>query len=108
MRHRILVADDEPSSLKGLQGLLAAWGYDVFTAADGVEALERVAEASPTVVISDLVMPRLDGLGLLTTLKRDYPGIVVVVVTGQGTVESAVQAMKEGAYDYLTKPVDPP
>ena len=107
MPHRILVVDDDATSRKGLRDLLAAWGYDVSAAAGGREALEQAAERSPSVVISDLVMPGLDGMGLLTALKRGHPAAAVIILTGQGTIESAVQAMKDGAYDYLTKPVDP-
>jgi DNA-binding NtrC family response regulator len=107
MRHRILVVDDDPVSRTGLQDLLAAWGYQAASAADGAEALARVAELTPDVVISDLVMPGLDGLGLLTALRRETPSPAVILLTGQGTVETAVQAMKDGAYDYLAKPVDP-
>jgi len=107
MPHRILVVDDDANSRKGLQELLTAWGYHVSAAADGAEALERVAAEPPAVVISDLVMPGLDGMGVLAALKRDYPATAVIILTGQGTIESAVQAMKDGAYDYLTKPVDP-
>lgn len=107
MRHRILVVDDDATSRKGLQDLVAAWGYDASAAADGREALERMAERSPSVVVSDLVMPGLDGMGLLAALQRDYPGTALIILTGQGTIESAVQAMKDGAFDYLTKPVDP-
>jgi len=107
MPHRILVVDDDATTRKGLQELLTAWGYQVSVAADGEEALERVAEQPPAVVISDLVMPKVDGLGLLTALRRDHPATELILLTGQGTIESAVQAMKDGAYDYLTKPVDP-
>ncbi len=107
MPHRIFVVDDDATSRKGLQDLVAAWGYDVSAAAEGREALEQAAERSPSVVICDLVMPGLDGMGLLAALQRDYPGAAVIILTGQGTIESAVQAMKDGAYDYLTKPVDP-
>jgi DNA-binding NtrC family response regulator len=107
MPHRILVVDDDATSREGLQDLVAAWGYDASAAADGREALEQAAARSPSVVISDLVMPGLDGMGLLAALQRDYPGTAVIILTGQGTIENAVQAMKDGAYDYLTKPVDP-
>ena len=107
MRHRVLIAEDDPSARKGLQDLVAAWGYEAGTAADGVEALERLSSESVAVVVSDLVMPRLDGMGLLAAIRRDHPGTAVIVLTGQGSVETAVQAMKDGAYDYLTKPVDP-
>src|SRR5437867_2918768 len=107
MKHRILVVEDDAPARKGLEDLLIAWGYDVSAAPDGAEALERLAEEAPAVVLSDLVMPRLDGLGLLSAIQKDYPGIPVIVLTGQGSVENAVQAMKDGAYDYLTKPLDP-
>jgi len=105
--HRILVVDDEPASRKGLQELLTVWGYEVSSAADGHEALERAAVRAPDLVIADLVMPGIDGLELLTRLKRDFPTTAVVFLTGQGSIETAVQAIKDGAYDYLTKPVDP-
>jgi DNA-binding NtrC family response regulator len=107
MSPRILVVDDDEISRKGLTDLLTAWGYRVSDAPDGTAALERVVEESPAVVISDMVMPELDGMGLLAALKRDYPATAVIILTGHGTIESAVQAMKDGAYDYLTKPVDP-
>ena len=105
--HRILVVDDEPASRKGLQELLTVWGYDVSAAGDGQEALERAAVRAPDLVVADLVMPGIDGLELLTRLKRDFPTTAVVFLTGQGSIETAVQAIKDGAYDYLTKPVDP-
>src|SRR6185369_13077805 len=105
--HRILVVDDEPASRKGLQELLTLWGYEVSAAGDGQEALERAAVRAPDLVIADLVMPGIDGLELLTRLKRDFPTTAVVFLTGQGSIETAVQAIKDGAYDYLTKPVDP-
>jgi len=105
--HRILVVDDEPASRKGLQELLTVWGYDVSAAGDGQEALERATVRAPDLVIADLVMPGIDGLELLTRLKRDFPTTAVVFLTGQGSIETAVQAIKDGAYDYLTKPVDP-
>jgi DNA-binding NtrC family response regulator len=104
---RVLVVDDEPASREGLARLIEAWGYEVGTAADGEEALARAAEAPPAVVVSDLVMPRLDGLGLLAALRRDHPGTEVLVLTGQGSIATAVEAMKGGAYHYLGKPVDP-
>jgi DNA-binding NtrC family response regulator len=107
MKHRILVVEDDAPARKGLEELLSAWGYEVTAAADGADALERLAEESPAVVVSDLVMPRLDGMGLLAAVQKDYPGIPVIVLTGQGSVDNAVQAMKDGAYDYLTKPLEP-
>jgi len=108
MAHRILVVDDEESSRKGLKALLSNWGYEVQEAADGQEALEKATSFLPTVVITDLVMPRLDGLGLLKALQSDFPFATVIILTAHGTVETAVAALKQGAYDYLTKPVEIP
>ena len=105
--HRILVVDDEPASRNGLQELLTLWGYGVTAAADGQEALELAGSSSPDLVIADLVMPGIDGLELLSRLRRNVPTAAVVFLTGQGSIETAVQAIKDGAYDYLTKPVDP-
>ncbi len=104
---RVLIVEDDPLALKGLGELVAAWGYDVATAANGADALDHALEHPPAVVITDLVMPGMDGVALLARLAQDAPGAAVIILTGQGTVESAVQAMKQGAYDYLTKPVDP-
>ena len=108
MGHRILVVDDEEASRKGLKALLSNWGYEVEEAANGEEALEKAASFRPALVVADLVMPRLDGLGLLKALREEQPLATVIIVTGQGTIETAVAATKQGAYDYLTKPVDVP
>jgi DNA-binding NtrC family response regulator len=108
MSHRILVADDEASSRKGLTSLLSSWGYEVQEAADGQEAVEKAASFHPIVVITDLVMPKLDGLEVLKALRDGLPFATVIILTGHGTVETAVAAVKQGAYDYLTKPVDIP
>ncbi|HET7874135.1 MAG TPA: sigma-54 dependent transcriptional regulator [Methylomirabilota bacterium] len=107
MSLKVLVVDDEEASRRGLSTLLAGWGYDVEEAADGEEGLARATGALPAVVITDLVMPRLDGLGLLRALRDAAPFAAVILLSGQGTIETAVTAMKEGAYDFLTKPVDP-
>ena len=104
---RVLVVDDEPASRTGLKDLLTIWGYEAAAAADGQEALQRSAAWTPDLVIADLVMPGLDGIGLLDKMKRDFPATAVILLTGQGSIDSAVRAIKEGAYDYLTKPVDP-
>jgi DNA-binding NtrC family response regulator len=107
MRHRVLIVEDDPASRKGLAELLSTWGYEVTSAGDGVEALDRATAEPLEVVVSDLVLPRMDGLTLLAALQKDHPDTAVIVLTGQGSIETAVQAMKAGAYDYLTKPVDP-
>jgi DNA-binding NtrC family response regulator len=103
---RILVADDEEASRRGMVTLLTRWGYEVAEAADGQEALDKAVAFLPAVLITDLVMPRLDGLGLLKAVQREVPFAAVILLTGHGSVETAVSAMKQGAYDYLTKPVD--
>jgi DNA-binding NtrC family response regulator len=106
MAQRILVADDQEASRQGLVALLRTWGYEADEAADGQEALDRALASHPAVVIADLVMPKLDGLALLRALQAELPFAMVIILTGHGTIESAVDATKEGAYDYLTKPVD--
>jgi DNA-binding NtrC family response regulator len=108
MRHRILVADDEAASRKGLRALLSNWGYEVEEASDGEEALQKGVAFLPAVVIADLVMPKLDGLGLLKAIQEELPFATVIILTGHGTIETAVAAMKQGAYDFVTKPVDVP
>jgi DNA-binding NtrC family response regulator len=103
---KILIVDDEEPARQGLTALLGRWGYDVDEAADGQEALAKAAAGLPSVVLSDLVMPKMDGLELLRALKTDVPFASVILLTGQGSIDTAVTAMREGAYDYLTKPVD--
>ena len=107
MKHRILIADDEEPARSGLASLLSTWGYDVEVAIDGKSALDRAAVFQPCVVIADMVMPGMDGMALLKPLTEALPDAVVIFLTGHATVESAVAAMKDGAYDYLTKPVEP-
>ena len=106
MALKILIVDDEEPARQGLTALLARWGYDVDEAGDGQEALAKAAAGLPSVVVSDLVMPKMDGLELLRALKTDVPFASVILLTGQGSIDTAVTAMKEGAYDSLTKPVD--
>src|SRR3984893_14141097 len=107
MKHRILIADDDESARSGLADLLSSWGFEVEQAIDGKDALEKAPAFGPSVVIADLVMPALDGVALLKPLAEVYPNAVVILLTGHATVETAVSAMREGPYDYLTKPVDP-
>ena len=104
---RILVVEDDAAQRVGLQQLLKSWGFSVETASDGQDALDKFTTVQPTIVLSDLVMPRMGGLDLLTALRQDNPDLTMVLMTAQGTVESAVSAIKQGAYDYLSKPVDP-
>ena len=107
MKHRILIADDDESGRSGLAALLAMWGYEVQEAVDGKDALERAPSFRPHVVIADMVMPVIDGIGLLKPLAATVPEAAVILLTAHGSIETAVSAMREGAYDYMTKPVDP-
>src|SRR5262245_30083085 len=107
MKTRVLVADDEEGSRSGLILLLTTLGYEVEGAADGEEAMDRARSFRPAVVIADLVMPGMDGLGVLKAVRAELPDAVVILLTGHASIETAVAAMKEGAYDYLTKPVEP-
>jgi DNA-binding NtrC family response regulator len=106
-RDRVLIVEDDSSTRLGLTELVRTWGFTTEAAADGQEALQRITAFRPSIVISDLVMPRMDGLTLLRALKEDGTDMTVVILTAQGTVETAVEAIKQGAYDYLTKPVEP-
>jgi DNA-binding NtrC family response regulator len=103
---RVLIVEDEPAARIGLEQLVRSWGFLAESASDGEEALAKVTTFRPAIVITDLVMPRLDGLGLLRALQSQGADVTTLLLTAQGTVETAVEAMKEGAYDYLTKPVD--
>jgi two-component system response regulator HydG len=103
---RVLIVDDEASARSGLEKLLRQEGYSVDAAADGAAALELAAERPPDIVVTDLKMPRMDGIELLSKLRDQDPDLPVIVVTAFGDVGSAVQAMRSGAEDYLTKPVD--
>src|SRR3989449_4639322 len=107
MRHRVLIADDEEDARIGLASLVSTWGYEVAEAVDGKDALERASAFHPSVVIADVMMPKVDGLAILKPLADLEPAAAVILLTGRASVEDAVSAMKDGAYDYLTKPVDP-
>jgi DNA-binding NtrC family response regulator len=104
---RVLIVEDDPHTRNGLAELVQAWGFQTEEAPDGEEALRRVTTFRPAIVVSDLVMPRMGGLDLLRALKDQLSDMTFILLTAQGTVESAVEAIKEGAYDYLSKPVDP-
>ena len=105
-QEKILIVDDEENERTGLAELIAAWGYRTETAGDGLEGLEKAAAWGPDLIITDLKMPRLDGMGLLERLAEQPQTVAVILLTAQGSVDSAVQAMKMGAYDYIQKPVD--
>jgi DNA-binding NtrC family response regulator len=106
-RDRVLIVEDDPTTRLGLTELVRTWGFATDAAADGEEALRRITEFRPSIIITDLVMPRMGGLELLRTVRQEGSDLTVVILTAQGTVETAVEAIKEGAYDYLTKPIEP-
>jgi len=108
MKYRVLIVDDEADSRDALAELTSRWGYDVQTASDGTEALRRAIEGHPDVILTDLVMPNMDGLWLLRALRAEIPECPVVLLTGRGTIQTAVQAIKEGAYDFIEKPLEIP
>ena len=107
---KVLIAEDEPNALMGLAELISGWGYRTDTARDGLEAWEKVLAFDPAIVVTDLKMPRLDGIGLLTKIGEEGAGLnnnlAVIVLTAMGSIQLAVEAMKLGAYDFLQKPVD--
>src|SRR5262249_40065829 len=103
---RVLVVDDEPSARSGLEKLLRQDGYAVDVADGGAKALEIASERPPDVAVTDVKMPGMDGVELLSKLREQDPDLPVLVVTAFGEVASAVRAMRAGADDYLTKPVD--
>ena len=103
---RVLIVEDDSAARTGLEQLVKSWGFIAESAVDGEDALEKVTSFRPAIVVTDLVMPRMDGLALLRALQQQGADVTTLLLTAQGTVETAVEAMKEGAYDYLTKPVD--
>jgi DNA-binding NtrC family response regulator len=107
MPEKVLIVEDEENERSGLADLISAWGYRTDTAPDGMEALEKVAAWSPGIIVSDHAMPRMTGFELLERLADHPQGIKVILLTGQGNVELAVNAMKLGAYDFIEKPVNP-
>jgi DNA-binding NtrC family response regulator len=105
MSDRVLIVDDEENLVVLFRKILEKEGYQVVTADNGWAALEIIKQGGLDLVVSDLMMPGLDGLGLLGKAKAIDPDLQFIVLTGVGTVETAVQAMKGGAFDYLSKPV---
>lgn len=105
---KVLIVEDEENALTGLAELVSGWGYRTDTARDGLEGLERAQAWQPGIVLTDLKMPRMDGLQLLERLgELKQQNQAVIVITAQGSIEQAVVAMKMGAYDFIQKPIDP-
>jgi DNA-binding NtrC family response regulator len=106
IQEKVLIVEDEENERSGLAELITAWGYRTETAKDGLEGLEKAAAWSPGIVLTDFKMPRMDGMELLARLAEQPQPIAVVLLTAQGNIDIAVDAMKAGAYDFIQKPVD--
>lgn len=104
---RVLIVEDDPFTRSGLAELVQAWGFQTDEAPDGEDALRKVTTFRPAIIVSDVVMPRMGGHDLLRALHDQLSDITFILLTAQGTVDTAVEAMKDGAYDFLSKPVDP-
>jgi len=107
LKYQILIADDEPAITVGLAELLQLEGYETTTVSDGKDALKQIKEKAFDIALLDLVMPGLDGLQVLTEIKKIGLPTTVIMISGKGSTEATVKAIKSGAYDYLDKPVDP-
>ena len=105
MAKTILVVDDERSILQSLTGILSDEGFDVVTVESGSEALDKIKEATPDLVLLDIWMPGVDGIETLKKIKEDYQNLQVVMMSGHGSIETAVKATKIGAYDFVEKPL---
>jgi DNA-binding NtrC family response regulator len=104
---RVLIVEDDSATRSGLAELVQNWGFLTDEAQDGETAMRKITTFRPAIIVSDLVMPRMGGLELLRALQDQLTDLTFILLTAQGTVDSAVEAIKEGAYDYLSKPVDP-
>ncbi len=103
---RILIVDDELNMRLVLAAMLKREGYEVASAADGEDALHILKSGPVAAVVTDLKMPRIDGMELLNRMNREYPDVPVIIMTAHGTVATAVEALKKGALDYITKPFE--
>jgi two-component system nitrogen regulation response regulator NtrX len=105
MSGTVLVVDDETSILESLEGILADEGFEVIKAEGGAEALEKIQEVIPDLILLDIWMPGMDGIETLQKIKEGYPHLQVVMMSGHGNIETAVKATKIGAYDFIEKPL---
>ena len=101
---RVLIVEDDAAARVGLEQLLRSWGFIAESACDGEEALEKVTSFRPAIVITDMVMPRMDGLALLRALPQVGADVTTLLLTAQGTVDTAVEAMRNGARSFVQKP----
>ena len=102
----ILIIDDEEDILDTLSDVVTQWGYLPIVARDGEDALRKFDEVPIDLILSDIRMPKVDGLSFLDRIKKISPETIIILLTGYPSVETAVKAMKSGAFDYLTKPIN--
>lgn len=105
MARTILVVDDEASILQSLEGILSDEGFESITVKSGTEALEKIEEVMPDLVLLDIWMPGMDGMETLSRIREVYPNVQVIMMSGHGSIETAVKATKMGAYDFIEKPL---
>ncbi|MCK5100414.1 MAG: sigma-54-dependent Fis family transcriptional regulator, partial [Desulfobacteraceae bacterium] len=101
----VLIVDDEEKIIESLEGILSDDGFEVLHAFNGYEALKKIETESPDIVLLDIWMPGMDGIETLKEIKKVHPTLPVVIITGHGSIESAVDATKSGAFDFLEKPL---
>lgn len=105
MKTRILIVDDEVDALELMEELFQKNGYETYTAKNGIEALNNLRTSDMDIMVSDIFMPEMDGMALLETVRKKYPDMAIIMITAHGTIETAVEAMKKGAKDYILKPL---
>jgi two-component system nitrogen regulation response regulator NtrX len=105
MARTILIVDDETSILRSLEGILSDEGYETICAESGPSALEKTEDMIPDLVLLDIWLPEMDGIEVLTKIKEQHPFLPVIMMSGHGSIETAVRATKQGAYDYIEKPL---
>jgi len=106
MKLKLLIVDDEEIMLKRLSKYLIKWGFDISTAMNGKEALEKIKQQDYIIVLLDVLMPEMDGIEALGEIKKIKPMTEVIMLTGYASVRVAIKGMKLGAFDYLVKPFD--
>ncbi len=106
-QERVLIVEDEENERSGLAELIGAWGYQTETAVDGLDGWAKVESWGPAIVLTDLKMPRMDGMQLLEHIAKAPQQVAVILLTALGSVDAAVSAMKHGAFDFIEKPVNP-
>ncbi|MGM0383804.1 MAG: sigma-54-dependent transcriptional regulator, partial [Thermodesulfobacteriota bacterium] len=105
MSDTVLIVDDEPSIIQSLRGILTDEGFEVMTADGGLKALDIIRETIPDIILLDIWMPDIDGMETLEMIRELYPSAQVIMISGHGTIETAVKATKLGAHDFIEKPL---